>query len=256
MHTAQLGTRVLWLGWNLTAANTQWIITRSHQLGLVTYGEFVSTPYAVGIEAGVDVLLHMSRYELGVVPDELQRPLVDDSYGAAANTAYDYSEHLPPTDPHFRNYGHLICHASRGADADFQPVLSRICPIIGICGKSRAAVLNPMNMFMPSNRKRARSTIRFRPGRATFRTRRCAGWRRGTQEGGPVGDAAVADQPDDIQRYPHYLAASGAAVMGTMPGISLHTEMEMLVRLAFRRAKPLPRRPTTIRFNLDGMSLD
>ena len=42
--TAHLGTRVLWLGWNLTAANTQWIITRAHQLGLVTYGEFISTP--------------------------------------------------------------------------------------------------------------------------------------------------------------------------------------------------------------------
>jgi adenine deaminase len=31
--------------------------------------------------------------------------------------------------------------------------------------------------------------------------------------------------------YPHYLAASGAPVQGTMPGISMHTEMEMLVRL-------------------------
>ena len=31
--------------------------------------------------------------------------------------------------------------------------------------------------------------------------------------------------------YPHYLAASGAAAMGTMPGISLHTELEMLVRI-------------------------
>ncbi len=39
-----MGTRVLWLGHNLTAANTQWIIARAHQMGLVTYGEFVSTP--------------------------------------------------------------------------------------------------------------------------------------------------------------------------------------------------------------------
>ena len=82
--TAHLGTRVLWLGWNITAANAQWIITRAHQLGMVTYGEFISTPYTVGIDSGVDALLHMSRYELGVIPDELQRPLVDDPYGAAA----------------------------------------------------------------------------------------------------------------------------------------------------------------------------
>jgi imidazolonepropionase-like amidohydrolase len=31
--------------------------------------------------------------------------------------------------------------------------------------------------------------------------------------------------------YPHYLAASGAPVFGSMPGISEHTELEMLVRL-------------------------
>jgi imidazolonepropionase-like amidohydrolase len=31
--------------------------------------------------------------------------------------------------------------------------------------------------------------------------------------------------------YPHYLAASGAPVTGTMSGISMHTELEMMVRL-------------------------
>jgi adenine deaminase len=31
--------------------------------------------------------------------------------------------------------------------------------------------------------------------------------------------------------YPHYLAASGAPVQGALPGISMHTELELLVRL-------------------------
>jgi adenine deaminase len=31
--------------------------------------------------------------------------------------------------------------------------------------------------------------------------------------------------------YPHYLAASGAPVEGALPGISIHAEMELLVRL-------------------------
>jgi len=34
-----------------------------------------------------------------------------------------------------------------------------------------------------------------------------------------------------FEAFPHYLAASGAPAMGTMPGVSLHTELEMLVRL-------------------------
>ena len=61
-----------------------WIIAQAHRMGLVTYGEFVSTPYRVGIEAGVDALPEMGRYELGVIPDELQKPLVEDPAGAAA----------------------------------------------------------------------------------------------------------------------------------------------------------------------------
>ena len=31
--------------------------------------------------------------------------------------------------------------------------------------------------------------------------------------------------------YPHYLAGSAAPVDGSMPGISMHTELELLVRL-------------------------
>jgi adenine deaminase len=34
-----------------------------------------------------------------------------------------------------------------------------------------------------------------------------------------------------VTALPHYLAASGAPAFGTMPGISIHTELEMLVRL-------------------------
>jgi hypothetical protein len=107
-ETARLGTRVVLLGHNITAANAQWIIARAHQLGLITYGEFISTPYKVGVDAGVDVLLHMGRYELGVIPDELEKPLVEDSEGAAASIAYDYAERLPLSDPHLRAYARFI----------------------------------------------------------------------------------------------------------------------------------------------------
>ena len=42
-----------------------------------------------------------------------------------------------------------------------------------------------------------------------------------------------------ISAYPHYLAASGAAAMGTMPGISMHTELEMLVRIGLSAREAL-----------------
>ncbi|MGB7547960.1 MAG: hypothetical protein WBM14_09445, partial [Terracidiphilus sp.] len=124
--TARLGTRVLWLGPDLTAASTQWIIARAHSMGLVTYGEFVSTPYRVGVEAGVDALLHMGSYELGAIPDELQRPLAEDPYGSAANTARDYSQHVPPTDLNLREYAHFLASHHAALMPTFSIYFSRL----------------------------------------------------------------------------------------------------------------------------------
>ena len=230
--TARLGTRVLFLGGDITAANAQWIITRAHQLGLATYGEFISTPYSVGIDAGVDVLLHMGRYELGVIPDELQRPLVDDPFGAAAVTAYDYAEHLPPTDPHFRNYGHFISVHHAVLMPTFSLYYLNLPGHRDLWKEPAASILNPANMYNPSDQSTGELNYPLAP------------WTRHlpnvAQRFLEEGQRKKADQSATrlwrinqtmFSAYPHYLAGSGAAAMGTMPGISLHTELEMLVRI-------------------------
>lgn len=230
--TAHLGTRVLWLGWDITAANAQWIISRAHQLGLVTYGEFVSTPYSVGIDASVDVLLHMGRYELGVIPDELQRPLVDDPFGAAAATAYDYAEHLPPTDQHFRNYGHFISVHHAALMPTFSLYYLNLPGHRNLWKEPAASILNPANMYMPSDQSTGELHYPLAPW-----TRHLPSM---TQRWLEEGQQKKADQSamrlwrinqNIFSAYPHYLAASAAAATGTMPGISLHTELEMLVRI-------------------------
>jgi len=230
--TAQLGTRVLWLGHNLTAANTQWIIARAHPMGLVTYGEFVSTPYAVGIDAGVDALLHMSRYELGVIPDELQRPLVDDPEGGPANTAYDYSERLPPTDPHWRTYAQFLAAHHAALMPTFSLYYTRLPDHRNLWKEPAAALLDAKNMFAPADRLTGELNYPLAP------------WTRHLPAIGQrymeEGQRKKADQSamrlwrinqTIFSAFPHYLAASGAAAFGSMPGISMHTELEMLVRL-------------------------
>jgi len=230
--TAKLGTRVLWLGHNLTAANTQLIVARAHQLGLITYGEFVSTPYQVGIEAGVDVLLHMSRYELGVVPSELQRPLVDAPEGPAANTAYDYSERLPPTDPLWRAYSKFVATHHAALMPTFSLYYLLLPDHRNLWKEPAAALLDPAHMFDPPNRATGELNYPLAP------------WTRhlpaAAQRYMEEGQRKKADQAamrlwrinqTIFSAFPHYLAASGAAVFGSMPGIGMHTELEMLVRL-------------------------
>jgi hypothetical protein len=230
--TAHLGTRVLWLGWNITAANTQWIITRAHQLGLVTYGEFISTPYSVGIDAGVDALLHMSRYELGVIPDELQRPLVDDPYGAAAATAYDYAQHLPPSDPHFRNYGHFIATHHAALMPTFSLFYLNLPDHRNLWKEPAASLLNPANMFMPSNHATGELDYPLAPWTRHLPNVTVRWMEESQRKKADLSAMHLWSINQTIFKgFPHYLAASGAAALGTMPGISLHTELEMLVRI-------------------------
>jgi len=230
--TAKLGTRVLWLGHNLTAANVQWIIARAHQMGLVTYGEFVATPYPVAIEAGVDSLLHMSRYELGVIPDELQRPLVEDPEGAPANTAYDYSERLPSTDPHWHIYAKFIAAHHAALMPTFSIYYLRLPDHRNLWKEPAAALLDPKHLFVPADK----TTGELNYPLPSWARHLPAIGQRYLEE----GQRKKADQAATrlwrinetiFAAFPHYLAATGAPVFGTMPGISMHTELEMMVRL-------------------------
>jgi hypothetical protein len=230
--TARLGTRALWLGWNLTAANTQWIIAHAHQTGLVTYGEFVSTPYSVGIEAGVDVLLHMNRYDLGVIPDELQRPLVENSVGTAANTAYDYAERLPPTDSHLRAYAQFIASHHAALMPTFSLYYLQLPSHRDLWMEPAAALLDPARMDQPSDRATGELDYPLAPW-----TKRLPAsgqrWMEDSQRKKADQSAMRMWRTNQtiFAAFPHYLAASGASSKGTLAGISLHTELEMLVRL-------------------------
>jgi len=230
--TAQLGTRAVLLGRNVTAANAQWIMARARQMGLATYGEFVATPYEVGVEAGVDVLVHMGRYELGVIPDELQRPLAENFEGPAATTAYDYMERVPPTDPHLHDYAHFLATHHAVLMPTLSVYYAQLPEHRNLWKEPAAALLDPARVYDPVNRETGEMDYPL-----SFWTRHLpAIGQRYLEE----GLRKKADQSTLrlwrinetlFSTYPHYLAASGAPVQGSLPGISMHTELELLVRL-------------------------
>jgi hypothetical protein len=231
--TARLGTRVLLLGHDLTAANTQWIVARAHQMGLITYGEFISTPYRVGVEAGVDALPQLDRYDLGVVPDELQQPLVDNSEGQAANTAYDYAERLPPTDAHLRAYAHFLATHHAALMPVFSLLYLELPEHRNLWKEPAARLLDPALMFQPSDRTNGEVVYPL-----PYWTRRLPAsmqrWMEDSQRKKAEQSAMRLWRINETifaAPFPHYLASSGASVSGTMAGISMHTELEMLVRL-------------------------
>ena len=230
--TAHLGTRVLLLTAYLTAANSQWIIARAHQMGLITYGVFVATAYRVGVEAGVDALPRMDRYDLGVIPDELQRPLVDDPGGPSATTAYDYSERIPPTDLHLRDYASFLAAHHATLLPAFSLYYAELPGHRNLWKEPAAALLEPGRMYHPTDTETGNMVF---PLPAWTRHLPATG-QRWMEEDLQKKAAQTAMRLWRINEtifsaFPHYLAGSGADSMGTMPGISLHTELELLVRL-------------------------
>jgi hypothetical protein len=230
--TSRLGTRVLWLGPKLTAANAQWIMARARQMGLVTYGEFVATPYEVGVDAGVDVLVHMGRYELGVIPDELQRPLVEDSEGPAATTAYDYTERLSPTNTHLRDYAHFLAAHHAALMPTLSVYFAQLPNHRNLWKEPAAALLDPARVYQPTNRETGEMDY---PLSSWTRHLPAIGQRyleEGLRKKADLSALRLWHINETLfSAYPHYLAASGAPVQGSLPGISMHSELELLVRL-------------------------
>ncbi len=232
IDSARLGTRAVLLGPNLTAANVQWIVARAHQMGLATYGNFVSTPYTVGVEAGVNALVHMGRYELGVIPDELQRPLVDDSEGSAATTAYDYAERVPPNDPHLRVYARFLASHHAALMPAFSIYYAQLPQHRNLWKEPVARLLDPARVFEPT--ARATGEIDYP---LSYWERRLPGpaqrWIIESQRKKAEQSALRLWLINEtlFSAYPHYLAASGSPVHASLPGISMHTELELLVRL-------------------------
>ncbi len=232
VDTAKLGTRVLFLGPTVTAANAQWIIERAHEMHLVTYGDFVATPYGVAVQAGVDALLHMDHYLLGVLPTELQTPLVDEPQGPAAITAFDYSQRIPPTDLRLRNYAHFLAASHTALMPAFSLYYVELPDHRNLWKEPAAVLLDPRRMYHPTNPASGEmdyplpSWARHLPGPAQR-------WLEADEQKKADQSAMRLWRINEtiFSAFPHYLAGSGADAMGAMPGVSLHTELELLVRL-------------------------
>jgi hypothetical protein len=218
--TAARGTRVIWVGWNITAANARAIIAQSHALHMATYGEFIATPYSAGIADGVDALLHMSRYELGLAPEPLIAPLATDpgtasGDGPAVKAAYNSIETVQPGDPAVSAYGDTLARANIALIPTFSLFYLILPDHQNLWRQPAAKILDPAAMTLAPD-----------PATGEFDMPPAVRARR-EQFAAHVWALNTALHAS----HPVYLAASGASTLGAMPGISMHVELSLLVRL-------------------------
>jgi hypothetical protein len=133
---------------------------------------------------------------------------------------------------HLRSYAHFLA----SHHAALMPTLSRYFVELpdhrNLWKEPAAALLDPARMFQPADRASGEpmyplaAWTRHLPS-ASLR------WMEESQRKKADQSALRLWHINEtlFAAYPHYLAASGAPVTGSMPGISMHTELEMLVRL-------------------------
>jgi hypothetical protein len=212
--TARRGTRAIWIGHNITQANTAAIISQSRRLGMVTYGEFVATPYQSAIENGVDALLHMSRYELGLAPAQFVAPLASAPEGREANDAYAAAITQPADGPAVREYAKLLAQSGTALIPTFSLFYTSLPDHRNLWKEKVASIIDPHTLILNSDPDTGDMDVT--PAKETT-------FERGTQLLWAINGTIMAAKPI-------YLAASGASTLGALPGIALHVELELLVR--------------------------
>jgi hypothetical protein len=214
---ARDGVKVLLLHYTVTPDQIQAAAAHARQLGLGTIGELGATSYPDAIAAGVMAFVHTSRYSLELAPPDLRAAVAAAPFGPPRIRYYEYLRGIKTDDPALVRYAAMLAEKH----VALLPTLS--LNYLDLPGHRNpwnepvAALLDPADIHLPADRKTgARAEVPSAPSDAV-----------------PPGfsEHLIDIESQYCKAGARYLAGSGTDAFGTMPGISLHTELELLVKV-------------------------
>ncbi len=216
---AQSGVKVLLLHYDMTPEQVRVTARRARELGMATIGEFGLTTYSEGIQAGVNAFVHTSRYSLDVAPPELRREVAEAPFGPPRIKYYKYLVGLSPNDPALQRNASVLASGRVGLIPTASLLYLELPGHENPWKEPIAAILDPKDIHLPAD---PLTGERHNPDPT-----------RDPSDGFPPGVAEKMLEIDEQYRKAgsRFLAGSGADAFGTMPGISLHTELKLLTRI-------------------------
>jgi len=211
---ARSGVRVLLLHYPLAPEDVRQAVRRARALGLATIGELGFTRYIEAADAGVQAFVHTSRYSLELAPPELRARVAAEPFGPPRTDYYRLLMRYDSGDANLQEYAKRL----GGANVGLIPTLS--LEYIDLPDHENpwkepvARILDPKGIHLPADP--------------------ATGNREGTSsELFPEGFSLkiLGIESTYARAGAKYLAGSGTSAFGTLPGISLHTELELLTRV-------------------------
>ncbi len=225
-HLAELerihaeGFRVALLMYGLDLEQLRVLQARAEELGMATIGELGRVSYADGAELGLNAFVHTTRYSLDLAPEAMR----------AAVAAEPFSDDL--ASPKWLYYKWLAEHGQGETERLREHARrlsaggSALIPTFGLLyldqpehsnpwDEPTARLIDPRDVDRPADRSSGKHSDDAAHMRAYAE----------------VAAAELAIERAYVQGGARYLAGSGTDVWGTMPGISLHHELEYLQRI-------------------------
>jgi Amidohydrolase family len=214
---ATAGAQVLLFYYPLEPAALRAAAARARDLGLATIGELGASTYYEGQEVGVDAFVHTSRYSLDLTSPELRERVAKAPFGPPRQDFYRYLNNLTPQDPA------VARHAERLAAGP-----SLLIPTLSLFylempdhdnpwREPIAKILSPAEIHLAADPETGQPPV---PPEQIRDAVPSDSWR-----------AMLMLEEQYRKAGSRYLAGSGTSAFGTMPGISLHTELALLVRI-------------------------
>ncbi len=225
LHAA--GYRVVLLMYGLQPEQLQLLVQRAHALGMNCIGELGHTTYHQAMAAGVDAFVHFTRYSLELAPRDMAADVAEHPFSNKMNSPkwiyYHWLTDLDPANPEIMAYGEDLA----ASHSFIQPTLSLLYLDLpqhkNPWSFPVARILNPADINNPADAVTGNHD--YSPEIQKNYTALALQQMRIE----PIYHAAGA----------HYLAGSAADVWGTMPGISLYTELELLHRIGLTNREAL-----------------
>jgi hypothetical protein len=214
---ARDGVKALLLHYSMAADQVRVVAAHARQIGLATIGELGATTYPEAIAARVMAFVHTSRYSLELAPPDLRARVAAAPFGPPRISYYEYLGTIEGDDPALARYAAMLA----ANEVVLIPTLSLSYLDLpkhrNPWTEPAARLLSPADIHLPADPKTGERT-------APTNT---------TSDALPPG---VSEHLHVIEAQyckagARYLAGSGTDAFGTMPGISLHTELELLVKV-------------------------
>ncbi len=224
---AREGISVLLLMYRLKPDQVSLAVRLAKKYNLVTIGELGFTSYPQGMASGIQAFVHSTRYSLALAPDSMAAAVAREPFSNDLHSPkwryYLYLSRIALTDKKLQNYARLLGES----ESYIMPTLSLF--YLDLPGHRNpwkepvADMLDPADINSPADRQNGNHNYSEEMQRA-YTT---------------VGSHILEIEQVYHRQGAHYLAGSATDVWGTMPGISLLTELELLQRIGLTKREAL-----------------